>query len=176
MNAEDIRTMPLAQLLPLVKAELRAGKLWREEYEEDEREWFERAVQLMRQHFHTLKDFSGQGRAYFSDDFDFDSAALEKNLYEEVRLRELLPALAGRLEKVEPFTPAASEAALRSFADETGVQAALLMDASRTMLTGQAAGPSTFDIFALIGRERSAGRLRSGVPWFDFAERANGSS
>lgn len=162
--------MPLAELLPLVKAELRAGKLWREEYEEDEREWFEHVVELIRQHFHTLHDFSEQGRAYFSDDFDFDSAALKKNLYEEARLRELLPALAERLEKVEPFTPAASEAALRAFADEAGVEAALLIEASRTMLIGQSTGPSTFDIFACIGRERSVGRLRSGVPWFDFAE------
>src|SRR5438132_2829460 len=41
MNAEYIRTMPLQELLPRVKAELRAEKLWREEYDEDEREWFE---------------------------------------------------------------------------------------------------------------------------------------
>jgi glutamyl-tRNA synthetase len=35
MNAEYIRTMPLADLLPLVKTELKANKLWREEYEDD---------------------------------------------------------------------------------------------------------------------------------------------
>src|SRR5215216_2005196 len=33
MNAEYIRTMPLDELLPMVKAELRANKLWREEYD-----------------------------------------------------------------------------------------------------------------------------------------------
>src|SRR2546421_1952145 len=41
MNAEYIRTMPLDELLPMVKAELRANKLWREEYDDDaERNWF----------------------------------------------------------------------------------------------------------------------------------------
>src|SRR4030081_2358814 len=40
MNAEYIRTMPLAELIPMVKAELRPEKLWREEYDEDERYWF----------------------------------------------------------------------------------------------------------------------------------------
>ena len=35
MNAEYIRTMPLAELLPMVKAELKSAKLWREEYDED---------------------------------------------------------------------------------------------------------------------------------------------
>src|SRR5436190_21627075 len=39
MNAEYIRTMPLAELLPFVKAELKAAKLWRDEYEDDEKAW-----------------------------------------------------------------------------------------------------------------------------------------
>ena len=165
MNAEYIRTMPLAELLPMVKAELRASKLWREEYEDDEREWFEKAVELIRHRFFTLKDFSAQGRAYFSADFDFDDAAVNKNLKKEPRLKELLPALADRLEHVEPFTTETVEAGLRQFADEIGVKAGLLINASRTMLTGQAVGPSMFEVFEIMGRERSAERLRSGVPW-----------
>src|SRR5216684_1094058 len=106
MNAEYIRTMPLGELLPMVKAELRANKLWREEYDEDEHEWFEKAVELIRQRFLTLKDFSSHGRAYFSEDFDFEEAAVRKNILNEPRLRELLPALADRLERTEPFTAA----------------------------------------------------------------------
>src|SRR5258708_26837173 len=114
MNAEFIRTMPLAELVPMVKTELRANKLWREEYEEDEREWFEKAVELIRHRFFTLKDFSAQGRAYFSDDFDFDEAAVTKNLKKEPRLRELLSTLADRLEQVHSFTTEAREGALRT--------------------------------------------------------------
>ena len=79
----------------MVKAELRANKLWREEYDDDEREWFEKAVDLIRQRFFTLKDFSAQGRAYFSDDFDFDAAAVNKNLRKEPRLQELSAAAGG---------------------------------------------------------------------------------
>ena len=153
MNAEYIRTMPLAELLPMVKAELRAAKLWREEYDDDEREWFEKAVDLIRQRFFTLKDFSAQGRAYFSEDFDFDEAAVRKNILKEPRLRELLPALADRLEKVEPFNAETAEAALRAFAEEAGVKAGLFINASRTMLTGQAVGPSMFEVFEIIGRD-----------------------
>jgi glutamyl-tRNA synthetase len=165
MNAEYIRTMPLAELLPMVKAEMRAAKLWREEYDEDESAWFEKTVDLIRQRFHTLKDFSAQGRAYFSDDFDFDEAAVRKNLLKEPRLKELLPALADKMETVEPFTAESSEAALRAFADEAGVKAGLLINASRTMLTGQAVGPSMFEVFDCVGHDRSVQRLRSQLPW-----------
>ncbi|MCU1267142.1 MAG: gltX2 [Acidobacteria bacterium] len=169
MNAEYIRTMPLVELLPMVKAELRANKLWREEYEEDDRDWFEKAVELIRHRFFTLKDFSAQGRAYFSDDFDFDDTAVARNLKKEPRLKEWLPALATRLETVEPFDAAAVEAALREYADELGVKAGLFINASRTMLTGQAVGPSMFEVFEIMGKDRSVERLRSGVPWFDSA-------
>jgi glutamyl-tRNA synthetase len=168
MNAEYIRTMPLAELLPMVKAELRAEKLWREEYDDDESLWFAQAVELIRQRFFTLKDFSSQGRAYFSEDFDFDQAAVRKNILKEPKLKELLPQMAERLATVEPFLAAKAEAALRAFSESAAVKAGLLINASRTMLTGQAVGPSMFEVFEIVGRERSVMRLRSQRPWNEF--------
>jgi glutamyl-tRNA synthetase len=170
MNAEYIRTMSLEELLPMVKVELREKKLWREEYEDDDRGWLLKTIDLIRQRFFTLKDFSSQGRAYFSDDFDFDPAAVNKNLKKAPELRELLPKLADKMETVEPFNAETAEAALRAFADEAGVNAGLLINASRIMLTGQAVGPSMFEVFEAIGCERSVARLRSGVPWFELSK------
>jgi len=167
MNAEYIRTMPLEELAPLVKTELRANKLWREEYDDDERDWFIKTVDLIRQRFFTLKDFSDQGRAYFSEDFDFDDAAVAKNLRKEPRLHEWLPQLADRLAPLEPFSAAHVETVVRDFADQLGVKAGVFINGSRTMLTGQSVGPSMFDVFEIMGRKRSIERLRSRVPWFD---------
>ncbi|HEX8423643.1 MAG TPA: glutamate--tRNA ligase, partial [Pyrinomonadaceae bacterium] len=140
MNAEYIRTMPVAELAPMVRAELEASALWKAEYETTGRAWFERAIEIIRQRFHTLKDFSGQGRAYFADEFEFDDAAVKKNLQKEPRLKELLPALAERIEQTEPFTLETAEATLRAFADEAGVKAGLFINAARTALTGQSVG------------------------------------
>ena len=165
MNAEYIRTMPLDELLPMVKAELRANRLWREEYDDEDSNWLRKTIDLIRQRYFTLKDFSEQGRAYFSDDFDFEEAAVQKNLRKEPRLRELLNGLADKLETVEPFNAETAEAALRAFADEAGVKAGLLINGSRTMLTGQAVGPSMFELFDVFGRDTSVQRLRSGIPW-----------
>lgn len=160
MNAEYIRTMPMGELLPMVRSELEASGLWRAEYESSERDWLLKTSQLIRERFYTLKDFSGQGRAYFADEFEFDDAAVKKNLKKEPRLKELLPALAERLERVETWTTEEVEKELRAFADEAGVKAGLFINASRTALTGQSVGPSMFDVFDVIGRERSARRLR----------------
>jgi glutamyl-tRNA synthetase len=165
MNAEYIRTMPVDELFPMLKSELRAAKLWREEYDEEDREWFVKTVNLIRQRYFTLKDFSGQGRAYFSDDFDFDEAAVNKNLKKDPSVQELMKGLATALEPLEPFNLETSEVALRAFAEEKGVKAGLLINGARTMLTGQSVGPSMFEIFDVLGRDASVERLRSGIPW-----------
>jgi glutamyl-tRNA synthetase len=160
MNAEYIRTLPLEELLPMVRAEFEQAGLWRAEFETTERERFAQTIDLIRQRFYTLKDFSGQGRAYFADDIEFDEAAVAKNLKKEPRLKELLPALAERLAQLSTFDAATTEAALRAFSEESNVKAGLLINASRTALTGQAVGPSMFEVFDAVGQARSVRRLR----------------
>jgi len=177
MNAEYIRTMPLRDLLPHVKAELKSAKLWRDEYEDEDREWFERTVDLIRARFFTLKDFSSQGRAYFSEDFDFDPAAVAKNLTKFPELREWLPELADRFETefntlsqhhsrgVLPFREEYIEEVVKAFTEEKGTKLGVIMNGARILLTGVAVGPSMLSVFETIGLERTVMRLRSQVAW-----------
>ena len=165
MNAEYIRTMPLEKLLPHVKAELKQSKLWREEYEEEDREWFENTVNLIRERFFTLKDFSSQGRAYFSEDFDFDEAAINKNLKKFPDLQTWLPELADKFETVEDFTHDRIEEVVKEFAEAKGTKLGVIMNGARAVLTGVAVGPSMLAVFETLGKERSLLRLRSQIAW-----------
>lgn len=199
MNAEYIRTMPLAELLPLVKAELKAARLWREEYDEDgmaleasipstadqgpagraatvaledreigSRNWFLYTIDLIRQRFFTLKDFSSQGRAYFSEDFDFDPAAVEKNLKKFPDLQTWLPELAYRFETEfadKPYTEENIETVVKAFTEEKGTKLGVIMNGARTLLTGVAVGPSMLSVFEVIGLEKTLMRLRSRIAW-----------
>ena len=165
MNAEYVRTEPLAELLPFVKTELKAAKLWREEYEEDDQIWFEKTVDLIRERFFTLKDFSSQGRAYFSEDFDFDSKAVEKNLLKFPDLKTWLPELADLFETVEDFTHDNIEAVVKNFAEEKNAKLGVIMNGARTLLTGLAVGPSMLAIFETLGKEKSIIRLKSQIAW-----------
>ncbi|NOT47315.1 MAG: hypothetical protein HOP17_06145, partial [Acidobacteria bacterium] len=224
MNAEYIRTMPLAELLPHVKTELKSAKLWREEYEPDGRaltatipsteaqafesstemsdrpeaiaigplevgsyDWYVRTIDLIRARFFTLKDFSTQGRAYFSEDFDFDPTAVEKNLNKFPDLKTWLPELADRfeaefadeLQKPAPeqgrnpqlspktFSEANIETVVKAFTEEKGTKLGIIMNGARTLLTGVAVGPSMLSVFEVIGLERTLMRLRSRVAWND---------
>jgi len=165
MNAEYIRTMPLAELLPHVKEELKRAKLWREEYENEQKEWFEKTIDLIRERFFTLKDFSNQGRAYFSEDYDFDPKAVEKNLKKHPELRQLLPELAEKLEELEDFRAESIEQLIRRFAEEKGIGFGVIMNAARTALTGVQVGPSMLAVFEILGKQRSVSRLKSSLPW-----------
>ncbi len=165
MNAEYIRTMPLGELLPFVKSELRSAKLWRDEYDDEDREWFETTVDLIRARFFTLKDFSSQGRAYFSEDFDFDPAAVEKNLKKFPDLKTWLPELAERFESLDDFTHDPLYAMVSAFAEEKGAKLGVIMNGARALLSGVAVGPSMISVFEVLGKGRSIMRLKSQVAW-----------
>ena len=165
MNAEYIRTMPLEDLLPLVKAELKSTKLWRDEYEDDDKDWVENTIDLIRQRFFTLKDFSNQGRAFFSEDFDFDQAAIDKNLKKFPDLEIWLPELAGKFEAVEDFTHDNIEQVVKQFTEEKQTKIGVIMNGARALLTGLAVGPSMLAVFETLGKEKTIRRLRSQIAW-----------
>ena len=162
MNAEYIKAWPLDRLRPLVETELRQSGLWNEEFAGARQPWFTRTVDLLRERCRTLRDFTLKGRPYFVEglDFEFEEATVKKNLQKEPALRELLPGLADAFAALAEFNHETTETCLRAFAEAKGVKAGLLINATRTALTGQAAGPGLFDVVVAIGQPRTVQRLK----------------
>jgi glutamyl-tRNA synthetase len=163
INQQYMSRMPLPELLPKVEAVLKQHGLWDEAFAEGgaRRDWFSATVDLLRARFITLQDFADGGRAFFDDTFDMDPEAVDKNLKKEPRLAEWLPELGRRFAALEPFDHATAEAALRAYADELGVKAGVLINGSRTAVTGRSVGPSLFDVLTCLGRERVVRRLEA---------------
>ncbi len=152
LNSQHLRTMPVAELLPYVEAELaKAG--FKIPYDD---EWLERTVDLIRARYFTLHDFVTRGRAYFVDEFPIEPDALEK--LNKPGAREGLRELGKRL-TAEQFTEQTVESELRKLAEELGVKAGILINGARAALTGQSVGPSAFHLFIAIGKERAVARL-----------------
>ena len=159
INGQQLRTVPLQELMPAVEQELRAAGWWQPAYEDERQEWLASTVDLLRSRFTTLKDFTLRGAAYFSDSFPIEPKAL-KNM-DKAGARELLRALGDRLDRLADFSPENVEAELRSLAEEREVKAGLIINASRAALSGQPVGPSAFAIFGTLGRQRVVERLRN---------------
>ena len=161
INAHYIRTMPIQELLPHVEAELKAAGLWNSAYGGEKRSWFAATVDLIRSRYHTLKDFPTLGRCYFGDVCIMDQEAFSRNVGKQEGLKQWLPLLAERLERLEDFAPGPIEAVVRDVATELGIKAGILINGARMLVTGQGAGPGLFEVLAAVGKDRVVQRLRN---------------
>ena len=102
-------------------------------------------IDLLKPRARNLKDFAVSFRAFFSDEFDPDPAAVEKFLKDE-SVRKLLIELGERYAGLPDFSEQETEKVLRDFAAEKGVKAGALINGARVALTGQAVAPSLFAV------------------------------
>ncbi|TKB27976.1 glutamate--tRNA ligase [Desulfopila sp. IMCC35006] len=160
INEHYLRTMDIGELGKMVKKELESAGLWKDAYDTDQKEWYLSTLDLIRDRFHTLKDFTSLGRAYFADDFEIDPKPLAKNVLKYEELQQWLPQLADRYEKLAEFSLEETERVARELAEELAIKPGVIINAMRTVVTGQLAGPSMFDIIITIGREKIVRRLR----------------
>lgn len=161
LNSEHMNRMPIDSLLPMVEAELKGAGLWDESWAEgwNRRDWFRKAVDLLRPRFITLKDFSGMGRAFFDKTFDVDPVAVQKNVDKDPGVRQWLVELAGRFKSIPDFNKETAEVELRKLADELGIKAGLLINGSRTVVSGVSVGPPLFDLLECLGQDTVVARL-----------------
>ncbi|MGC2401237.1 MAG: glutamate--tRNA ligase [Acidobacteriaceae bacterium] len=155
-NAEWIRRYTPQELLPWI-AEEWARAAFSCDRDKDE---ILGTIALLQPRARNLKDFAGPFRAYFSDAFEYDTAAVAKFLADE-QTRLLLMQLGERYPGLEPFTEGTTEQLLRAFAEEKGVKAGALINGSRVALTGQAVAPSLFAVMAALGKDRVVKRLKA---------------
>ena len=94
-NSEYIRACPAVQLLPLIEEEWKKVDLIPFQ---TSREAMAATVDLVKPRARNLRDFATLFRAYFSDSFDVDAAAVQKFLKDNA-VREMLVELASRYEK-----------------------------------------------------------------------------
>jgi len=167
INAHYLRTLPVDQIEPYVRAELEKAKIWDPAYENTKHQWFQDTVELIRTRFHVTTDFASRGRAYFSDDFSIEESALKKNIVKHPQLKKWLPMLADRLENLKNFTSTEAENVIREMAETLDIKPGLLINGIRTVVTGQLAGPGIFDILITIGQRRVLDRLRKAAALFD---------
>ena len=155
-NTEYIRAYSAERLLPLIEEEwTRVGLA-----PAADRETLLATIDLLKSRARSLKDFAGSFRAFFSDAFDPDPAAVEKFLKDE-SVRRLLAELGQRYADLPDFSEQETEKLLRDFAAEKGVKAGALINGARVALTGQGVAPSLFAVMRTLGRDKTSARLKS---------------
>jgi glutamyl-tRNA synthetase len=154
-NTEYIRAYPAERLLPLIEEEWKRERI---DVAGHDRAWLLSTIDLLKPRARSLKDFAGSFRAFFTDDFPADPAAVEKFL-KDSSVRQLLVELSQRYADLPEFTEQETERVLREFAVEKNVKAGALINGSRVALTGQGVAPSLFAVMCSLGKDRTVGRL-----------------
>ncbi len=155
-NTEYIRAYPAEKLLPLIEEEWKkAGVV----PANPNHEHLLRTIELLKPRARNLKDFAYSFRAFFTDRYENDPAAVQKFL-KDAGVRDLLVELAGQYANASEFTEASTEQVLRDFATAKGVKAGGLINGARVALTGQAVAPSLFAVMVNVGQQATVSRLQ----------------
>ena len=110
----------------------------------------------MKPRLRVLNDITA-ARYFFSEDFDYNKAILEKYLDDESI--SVVRDFRAVLKDIEPYSASHLEQALRRFAEEKALKAKDVIHPLRVYITGTDGGPSLFETLELIGRDRCLKRL-----------------
>lgn len=156
LNGEYIRKASAEELRELAVGELKAKGVWQQNMLDEP--VFDATLDLLRSRTRRLTDFSETFRAFFTDDFEYQTEAVAKFLGEP-KLADLLPILLDHYRKDTDFALESTEKTLRDVAEKAGVKAGLLINALRVGLTGQGVAPGLFEVMRVLGRDRSLARI-----------------
>lgn len=158
LNGQLISQMSVYELAPYVFEELKKENIIQKEPSGNEKDWYLKLIDLLKERSRKIKDFSLRAKPFLSNDIDYDPAGIEKHLRDE-SLVELLPKLSEDFARMESFSAEDIEKALRLRAEKEGVKAAILIHALRMLVVGTPVSPGIFDVLTLIGKEKTIERM-----------------
>lgn len=123
-----------------------------------------RALKLEQEKIKTLAEAPAAIEFFFRPPKAYDDKA-EKNLRKLPRATEILAVLRDAWVATEDFTAASLETALRAVAAREEIPGGALIHAVRAALSGRAAGPSLFEMAALMGPAVVTERLNAAIEY-----------
>ena len=158
LNGRLISSMSADELRPLVRKELQASNMWRDEFEREQKAWFDKLIDLLKERSRTIQAFPKAAAPFLGDEIEYDPTGIAKYLMDD-RLESLISLLAEDFKALKDFAAEDVERAIRQRADREGVKAALLIHALRMLVVGEPVSPGIFDVLELAGKERTLKRM-----------------
>ncbi len=156
MNGEHLKRRGVDEMVSGCRTAMQRQGLWRED---TDAEYFRAVVSCMGERIKLFSDLGEQAAFFFTEEFAYEEKSVKKRLLKEGAIGILREELAV-LETVEPFTAAATDAALHALAERTGRGMGDLVHPVRVAVSGTAIGPGLFDMLAVMGKDRALKRIR----------------
>lgn len=157
-NQQHMLRLPPVELARRVKPYLESAGLWDDDLLDERHAWFFAVLELLKVRAKRLDEYPSLGRFFFTDDLEWDEAAVQKHVAPAAQ-REHLAAAGDAIEAAPTFDAASLETIVRSVAESRSVKAGTLIHAIRVALTGKTVSPGLFEVMALLGRDRVHRRI-----------------
>ncbi len=126
-------------------------------------EYLTQVLSLEQERAKTLSELPELTEFFFRGPESYDEKG-EAKWFRREGAAELLAAIREALAKVDDWSVASLEAALRCLAETRGEKVGPVIHTTRLAVTGHTAGPGLFETLAVLGRERVVARVeRAGV-------------
>ncbi|MGH7864127.1 MAG: glutamate--tRNA ligase [Candidatus Binataceae bacterium] len=134
--------------------------------------WLERMVETLRERAKTLVELVEFAQFYLSDEIAIDPKASAKFL--KLEIAAPISALASELESLGgAFSESPVQAAFERVLAKFGLKLGQLAQPVRVALTGGTVSPGIYEVIAVLGRERTVGRLRAALARINGAAAAS---
>ena len=155
MNGQYIKTMPLEDVVSRASNFLKERKLAGDSLDKDR---WAGIVGIYKERTRTLEDFAGVYKIFFSEEIEYEEAAVEKYL-KKTNSKDIIKHCKDALEGPGEFDSKSIEAAYRALAEKLSLKPAELIHPTRVAISGHTVGAGLFEMMELLGRETVLKRL-----------------
>ena len=125
-----------------------------------DKQWLSKAIKTLQERAKTLVELANSLRYYIAEDIQYDEKAKAKFLNEKS-----LPYLQELTEAIEPgdFSTHELEAIFKAIVEKHGIKLGALAQPARTATTGMAESPGIFEVFEVLGKQKTLKRLYKAI-------------
>ena len=127
--------------------------------------WLKKLIELYKDRFKTLSEFTTQTSPFFRDQIEYESSAVEKFLKID-GASHLISDTYAKLKELENFSIQEIEDCLREITTQHGIGFGKLAQPLRVAIIGKSASAGIFETLELLGKEKTLNRLEYAMKTF----------
>ena len=153
LNGQYIAQMSLDRFIELARPFLK-----RADIEVSDRDYLRAVLAIVKEKIKLLSDVPEWTRYFFTEQYEFDPAAVEK-VFGKPEAAERLVALRDEFAKIENWTVEKIESTLKTLAQKIGCKTGDLVHPARVAVSGRSIGPSLYHMLEVMGKKRVLARF-----------------
>jgi glutamyl-tRNA synthetase len=153
LNGQYIAQMPLDRFVELASPFMEKAKI-----DISNQEYLRKVLAIVKEKIKLLKDVPEWAGYFFTEEYEFDPAAVKK-VFGEPEAAQRLIALRDEFAKIDNWHLATIESTLKSLAQKLGCKTGDLVHPARIAVSGRSIGPSLYHMLEVMGKDRVLARF-----------------